>query len=335
MAPDIIMLLQFNPDRVWATNIDACVEGWGGGIGGELWEISAAETEITKRDFRFSVCSNTLGEIPPLFCLVEARTKDRLTDQKRGYNEHRKNRLIMKTYCHPVVLLSACVTSLINDASSFLLPITIPRPFPRRTAVAPLSMAGFGGGDKGSASAGGAGKVPKLKAKSQWDRYAELKQSKKVTVGVRIRGDDDGAGWGEWMEVGRVRSEDENLADAAIARQRALIAEHSKRLYPVQIPPNAILEWGYRTDIEEDGDGGGDAVWAVVDKKKGDDVPAGFEKRIGFEGISDKATGYYCFYNEGRIVERGEAEGKNSLRLQRTASKSDVGTKPGGASRGS
>ena len=243
----------------------------------------------------------------------------------------------MKSFCHPILLLSACVSSLINDASSFLSPANIATPFlPRRTGIAPLSMAGFGGGDKGGPASGA--KVPKLKAKSQWDRYAELKQSRKVTVGVRIRGNDDGAGRGEWMEVGRVRSEDESLADAAIARQRALIAEHSKRLYPVQIPPNAILEWGYRTDSAEDdggGDGGGEAIWAAVDKRRGDDVPPGFEKKIGFEGISDKATGYYCFYNEGRIVERGEAEGKNSLRLQRTASKSDVGTKPGGASRGS
>ncbi|KAL3811413.1 hypothetical protein ACHAXA_005314 [Cyclostephanos tholiformis] len=233
-----------------------------------------------------------------------------------------------------VLLLSACVASLISDASSFLFPATtITTTRPRCTAVAPLSMAGFGGGGSPSSSkGGGASKLPKLKAKSQWDRYANLKSCKKVTVGVRIKNDGVNGG-GEWMEVGRVRSEDDMHTDAAVARQRALIAEHSKRLYPVQIPPNAILEWGYRSDSEEGGDA--DAVWVAVDKSRGDDAPSGFEKKIGFEGISDKATGYYCFYNEGRIVERGEAGEKTSLRLQRNASKSDVGTKPGGASRGS
>ena len=78
-----------------------------------------------------------------------------------------------------------------------------------------------------------------------------------------------------------------------------------------------------------------DSYRVIVDKSSGENAPAGFEKKIGFEGISDKATGYYCFYNEGRIVERGEAGEKTSLRLQRTASKPDVGSKPASANRGS
>ena len=249
----------------------------------------------------------------------------------------------MKSHSQTVLLLSACVASLISDASSFLSPATA-RPS-RRLIASPLSMAGFGGGSGSAPSKGGGGaKLLKLKAKSQWDRYGDLKQCKKVTVGVRIKGGDGEGGAtstvGEWMEVGRVRSEDDGHTEVAVARQRALIAEHSKRLYPVQIPPNAILEWGYRSDSsvgeEEEAGGGGDAVWVMVDKSRGDDAPAGIEKRIGFEGISDKATGYYCFYNEGRIVERGEAGGeKTSLRSQRTASKPDVGSKPASANRGS
>ena len=81
----------------------------------------------------------------------------------------------------------------------------------------------------------------------------------------------------------------------------------------MQIPPNVILEWGYRSDSsvgEEEAGGGGNAVWVMVDKSHGDDAPTGIEKRVGFEGISDKATKYYCFYNEGRIVERGKAGGR-------------------------
>ncbi|KAL3795421.1 hypothetical protein ACHAW5_006995 [Stephanodiscus triporus] len=200
----------------------------------------------------------------------------------------------MKSYSHTALLLSACVASLIiRDASSFFAPLAATatsRLSSCRIIVAPLSMAGFGGsGSRSSSSSskgGGAGatKLPRLKAKSQWDRYSDLRQCKKVTVGVRI-------------------------------------------------DPPAV---GGEED-DDDGEGRKDgAVWVAVDKSRGDDVPDGIERRIGFEGIPDKATGYYCYYNGGRIVERGETGGeKTSLRSQRTASKSDAGTKPGGASRGS
>ena len=162
--------------------------------------------------------------------------------------------------------------------------------------TAPLSMAGFGGGatsSKKQKKKKGA-TLPKLKAKSQWDRYnsKELKTCQKITVGVRIKGGDDA---NDWLEVGRVRSANNEYTEIAVARQRALIAEHSKRLYPVQIPANAVLEWGY---IDE-----GD--WTVMDKSK-DDAPNGIEKQIGFEGISDKASGFYCYYHEGRVVEKEE-----------------------------
>ncbi len=68
-----------------------------------------------------------------------------------------------------------------------------------------------------------------------------------------------------------------------------------------KIPANAVLEWGYLPEEKSE--------WAVVDKSKGDEAPGGIEKKMGFEGISDMATGFYCFYHEGRIVER-EDEGK-------------------------
>ncbi len=75
-------------------------------------------------------------------------------------------------------------------------------------------------------------------------------------------------------------------------------SDHAKRLYPVKIPANSVLEWGY---IEDDS-------WVAVDKSVGDDasIPKGIEKKFGFEGISDKASGFYCYYSEGRIVERGD-----------------------------
>lgn len=181
-----------------------------------------------------------------------------------------------------------------------------------------LFMAGFGAdsSSKKQDKKGGSGNaskqlVPKLRAKSQWDRYLDMKLCKKVTVGVRIKGDDDDVdedSTNDWVEVGRVRSEGDDHFEVAVARQRALIAEHSKRLYPVKIPPNAILEWGYLND-KEGKEENEKKEWITVDKSKGDNAPVGIEKKIGFEGISHPPTGYYCFYNQGRIVDKDE-EGK-------------------------
>lgn len=159
-----------------------------------------------------------------------------------------------------------------------------------------LSMAGFGGGGGSSKKNKKGASLPKLKAKTQWDRYADLKKSQKIVVGVKISGEE------EWLEVGKVRSENDEHTLVAIARQRALIADHAKRLYPVKVPANAVLEWGYFVVGEE----GGENSWVLVDKASGADAPKGIEKKFGFEGISDKASGYYCYYSEGRVVERGE-----------------------------
>ncbi|KAL7536009.1 hypothetical protein ACHAXR_006866 [Thalassiosira sp. AJA248-18] len=208
----------------------------------------------------------------------------------------------MISYSHASLLLSACFLCVSNIAS-FTPQITRRHGHeaPHHDAITPfphsqtaLSMAGFGAAS--SKKKKGGAKVPKLKAKAQWDRYQDMKQREKINVGVRIKGDDDESSANEWMEVGRVRSADDDNAEVAVAMQRALIAEHSKRIYPVQIPANAVLEWGYMSGEE----------WVVVDKSKGDDAPKGVEKKIGFEGISDKATGFYCYYHEGRIVEKEE-----------------------------
>lgn len=212
----------------------------------------------------------------------------------------------MISFSRSIVLLS-CASSVASFAPTTPLNrhnghVIVPTPAATAAQGTALSMAGFGGGSgskkgkKKSKGAAGGATLPKLKAKAQWDRYAEMKTSDKITVGVRDKDN------GEWFKVGRVRSANNEYTEVAVARQRALIAEHSKRLYPVQIPSNAVLEWGYETNDDE---------WVAVDKNKGgDDVAKGIEKQIGFEGISDKATGFYCFYHEGRVVERDEAGGK-------------------------
>mmetsp|Transcript_24621 Transcript_24621/g.38225 ORF Transcript_24621/g.38225 Transcript_24621/m.38225 type:complete len:233 (+) Transcript_24621:46-744(+) len=177
-----------------------------------------------------------------------------------------------------------------------------------QTITTQLSMAGFGGGGGGGSKKNkkAVKTLPKLKAKTQWDRYADLKQCKKVIVGVKIVGDEEEDA--DWLEVGKVRSDNDEHTLVAIANQRALIADHAKRLYPVKVPANSVLEWGYFLEGEEEGD---NSSWVTVDKASGADAPKGIEKKFGFEGISDKASGFYCYYSEGRVVERGETLASN------------------------
>lgn len=79
-----------------------------------------------------------------------------------------------------------------------------------------LLKAGFGSGDPKKK------KEIKLKPKQQWDRYTgDLKKQKPYRVAVKAEGKDSD----EWLEVGNVKSIDGAYTKAAVARQRALIAE--------------------------------------------------------------------------------------------------------------
>lgn len=66
----------------------------------------------------------------------------------------------------------------------------------------------------------------------------------------------------------------------------------------MQVSAKDKIEWAYwdRDSDNED--------WVVVDKSvlNGDDIPDALEKIIGFEGRPDPATGFYCMYNEGKLV---------------------------------
>lgn len=76
--------------------------------------------------------------------------------------------------------------------------------------------AGFGGGSPKKK------KEPKIKPKQQWDRYTgDLKKEKPFRVAVKAEGKDND----EWLEVGNVKSKGGEYTKAAVARQRALIAE--------------------------------------------------------------------------------------------------------------
>ena len=129
-----------------------------------------------------------------------------------------------------------------------------------------------------------------MKPKQQWDRFAALKKETSVLVAVRVVGEED------WLEVGRVKSKDNANIDVAVAKQRVIIAEHSRRLFPLQVSKDAKVEWAYmQMDPEQQ--------WVVVDKSVLDEAPEGIEKDIGFEGRPDPASGFYCLYNRGRLVD--------------------------------
>jgi hypothetical protein len=101
------------------------------------------------------------------------------------------------------------------------------------TSVTSLSMAGFGGGDGGKAKKGKSKKAATagLKPKAQWDRYLDLKKETAVSVAIRIL-DSEAE---EWLEVGNIKSIGGEYNELAVAKQRALIAEHAKRLYPLKV----------------------------------------------------------------------------------------------------
>jgi Family of unknown function (DUF6523) len=156
----------------------------------------------------------------------------------------------------------------------------------------PLGMAGFA-----SASSDGSKKKKeiKLKPKQQWDRYTNLKKETSFLVAVRVVGEED------WLEVGRVKAKDNLQVEMAVAKQRVIIAEHSRRLFPLQIPKDSKVEWAIRqTEPEE--------KWILVDKSVLDTAPDGLEKDVGFEGRPDPASGFYCLYNRGRLVDGSAAK---------------------------
>ncbi len=49
--------------------------------------------------------------------------------------------------------------------------------------------------------------------------------------------------------------------------------------------------------------------WSIVEKSATTDASPGIEKKVGFEGKPDVATGYYCHYQDGKLVDRYD-EGK-------------------------
>lgn len=198
-----------------------------------------------------------------------------------------------------IVTVSSTILLLLPSVASFLSP-TFHRapafsPVEEQIKVLPgdsssmLKMAGFGGsGGGGSTKKKGAKKksagstVPKLKPKGQWDKYKSMKKASAVKVAVRVVKTEGDA---EWFEVGKIKSEGDEFTELAVVVQRGMIAEHAKRLHPLQFLPKDQVEWGYA-------DTGDDDTWVAVDRNIAQGAPSGIEKKIGFVGNPDP-SGFY------------------------------------------
>lgn len=167
--------------------------------------------------------------------------------------------------------------------------------------VVVLRAGGFGGDAGGKKNPK---KLAKLKPKAQWDRFLGMKGSNRVRVAVRTTNTDEN----EWLQVGHIKSVNDEFTALAVARQRALIAEHAKRLFPLQVSIKDTVQWAYWDNDD----------WVTVDKSVLDesDIPTDLEKLIGFEGRPDPSSGFYCVYNEGRLVSDGEDARPSSKKLK-------------------
>lgn len=140
--------------------------------------------------------------------------------------------------------------------------------------------------------------LAKLKPKAQWDRYLEMKKSTPIYVAVRVVRT---TGTSDWLEVGFIKSEDDSHTVIAVVAQRALIADHAKRLYPLLISSKDKIEWAYSSSspTTEDGEV---LVWNLLEKDFiKEALTTGMERKIGFEGKPDPASGFYCHYVDGRL----------------------------------
>jgi hypothetical protein len=162
------------------------------------------------------------------------------------------------------------------------------------TSTSCLQMAGFGAAPKKDNKK----KSSVLKPKQQWDRYLALKTSEGFAVAVSVvdltsTPTPTSDSQIEWLQVGIVRSKGNAFTEEAVMRQRLLIAEHARRVYPLKVLAKDTLDWAYLNKDDQ---------LVVVGKSLFGKVkmPADIEKMIGFVGLPDK-SGFYMRSSEGLI----------------------------------
>lgn len=185
----------------------------------------------------------------------------------------------MKSTIFALPLLLTSVSAFVTPIhKSLFLGVTQKEP-----CLSSLSMAGFGGAGSSKKGNKKGTSTPRLKPKPQWDKYLKLKNASSVKVAMRVA--NEGNEVGQWFEIGTIKSEENKFTEVAVALQKGIISEHAKRVYPLQFLPKDRVQWGYSTSKDSDAD-----EWIALSEKV--DVPAGIEKKIGFQGNADP-SGYY------------------------------------------
>ncbi|KAG8466086.1 hypothetical protein KFE25_005656 [Diacronema lutheri] len=183
--------------------------------------------------------------------------------------------------------MSAVVLAILVGSTSGLGAATPRVGMARARPLTTACRAGFGKAGPAAASA----PPKKLTAKKQWDRFADLVKKGAQVAEVAVRKDEEGA----WRPVGRVCATADATPLGAVTRQRALVEEHGRRLHLALVAQTgkAPLQVGFRP-----AEG---AEFELLAKKAPDAAPIS-DVEIGFEGLPDPATGYYCSYKDGKLV---------------------------------
>ncbi|KAL7527283.1 hypothetical protein ACHAWF_002121 [Thalassiosira exigua] len=221
-----------------------------------------------------------------------------------------------------LLLLLPLIAAALPLASSFLA-ATPSAVAPSRQQNSFLQMAGFGTSSRTSKKKGGKKKnVAKagsnaLKPKAQWDKFKALKSSNRVAVAARVVAEGSSVDSNDWYDIGVIKSEGDEYIESAVVLQRGIIAEHARRMYPLNFLLNEMIEYAY--DAAE---GGGETTdankpeWVVVTKGKEDVPPNVTKNMVGFQGHPDK-SGFYTksetMYGGGGAKSASSYDGSGTL----------------------
>lgn len=84
--------------------------------------------------------------------------------------------------------------------------------------------------------------------------------------------------------------------------------QHAKRLFPLQVTPKTKLNWGLLVIAEGSDDGKEEGSWKTLDPKAPTNTDV-LDKDIGFEGTPDSASGFYCVYDQGKVLNASSSSG--------------------------
>ncbi|GMI48561.1 hypothetical protein TrCOL_g522 [Triparma columacea] len=157
------------------------------------------------------------------------------------------------------------------------------------------SLAGFG--------ASSSKKKSTLRPKNQWDRYIKLRNlyKKDPTCGVSFSSVAISLPLSppSFLPVGTVGSTPGTPIGSAVGSQKRLIVEHAIRLHPGKITISNSKDVIYGISSI------GSTSYTTLSTS---DMVKVEEKEVGFEGVCDPGTGFFCKYDGGKIVNGADGD---------------------------